>query len=209
MNNDQNIAGGGTGEPLKWIPFGALAMILISASVFWKIEKSQVAPLKPAAEMGAPQAGGETPADGKDPGPPPMRGKTAPDFTLPTLDGGVMKLAEHKGKLIFLNIWASWCAPCREEMPSMQRLAGKLKGANFAMLTISIDKNKEDAAKFVKELNLTFPVALDPDQKVAPLYKITGVPETYIISPEGVVTHHLIGPGKWDDPAIIRAFSNQ
>lgn len=196
------------GSALKWIPLGFLAMALFSYTAFWKIEKSQVVPLKPASEMGA-QEGAPQGGPGGQEAPPPMQGKIAPDFSLPTLDGGVLNLKDYKGKLVFLNIWASWCAPCRDEMPSMQALADKLRGGNFAMITISIDKKKEDVEKFVKELGLTFPVALDPEEKVSKEYKITGVPETYIISPEGVVTHHLIGPGKWDDPGIVRAFSGQ
>ncbi|MDH4182621.1 MAG: TlpA family protein disulfide reductase [Nitrospinota bacterium] len=189
-----------TSPAVKWMPFVTLCALLLTSGVFWKIEKSRMEPLKPSSEAPSPHG-----AEGQAP----MQGKMAPDFDLPALGGGSVKLADYKGKMIFLNIWATWCAPCREEMPSMQRLADKLAGGNFAMITISIDKNAEDVEKFVKELGLTFPVALDPDQVVAPQYKITGVPETYIISPGGMITHHLIGPGNWDDPAIVAAFSGQ
>lgn len=89
----------------------------------------------------------------------------------------------------------------------MQRLADKLKGVNFAMVTVSIDKKREDVEKFVRELGLTFTVALDPDENVSRMYQITGVPETFLISPDGIVMHHVIGPGEWDNPNIVAAFT--
>ncbi|MDH5637288.1 MAG: TlpA family protein disulfide reductase [Nitrospinota bacterium] len=202
MKDDSFSPSADPGPLLKWASFAFMALALISVSVFWKIEKSRLEPLKAAdksANKPAGHPGGEAP----------MQGKMAPDFTLPALGGETLRLADYKGKLVFLNIWATWCAPCREEMPSMQRLAEKLAGGNFAMITISIDEKTEDVEKFVKELGLTFPVGMDPAQEVAAQYKITGVPETYIISPDGVVNHHLIGPGDWDEPAIVRAFSGQ
>ena len=198
MKDDSFSPAADPGPLLKWASFVFMALALLSVTVFWKIEKSRMEPLK-AGDKAAAHPGGEAP----------MQGKIAPDFNLPTLDGGTLRLADYKGKLVFLNIWATWCAPCREEMPSMQRLAEKLAGGDFAMITISIDEKTEEVEKFVKELGLTFPVGMDPAQKVAADYKITGVPETYIISPDGVVTHHLIGPGDWDEPGIVRAFSSQ
>lgn len=200
MQEDSFPTNSGPGDYLKWGSFVFMTFALLSVSVFWKIEKSRLEPLKPAS-----QAEGHGGASAQAP----MQGKIAPDFTLPTIDGGTLRLADYKGKLVFLNIWATWCAPCREEMPSMQRLAEKLAGGAFEMITISIDEKPEEVEKFIKELGLTFPVGMDPKQTVAAEYKITGVPETYIISPEGVVTHHLIGPGDWDSPSIVAAFSSQ
>lgn len=183
-------------DSIKWIPFGVLVLLTLTTSVFWKIEKSREQPLRPVEEVMAQQ-----------PPPSAMEGKPAPLFTLPALDGGTVNLADYRGKMVFLNIWATWCAPCREEMPAMQRLADKLKGVNFAMVTVSIDKKREDVEKFVRELGLTFTVALDPDENVSRMYQITGVPETFLISPDGIVMHHVIGPGEWDNPNIVAAFT--
>ncbi|MBI4667559.1 MAG: TlpA family protein disulfide reductase [Nitrospinae bacterium] len=182
---------------IRWAPFYALLVITVIASGFWKLEKSREEPLKPM-ELEAPQAAR--------PAPSPMEGKPAPQFSLTTIDGKPMRLADYRGKVVFLNIWATWCPPCKQEMPSMQALYEHFKGKDFAMLTISIDEKKEDVPPFMKELGLTFPVAVDPEQKVVSQYGITGVPETYIIDKEGVITHHIVGPGEWNNPGIINAF---
>ena len=184
-------------ENVRWIPFGALMLSLLIVSGFWKIEKSMEVPPPPMAEGQVAQSKQAPPA---------MEGKRAPDFTLPALGGGNISLADYRGKVVFLNIWATWCPPCRKEMPSMQKMYEHFKGKDFEMLTISIDENQSLVAPFMKELGLTFPVVFDPAQKVASQYKITGVPETYIIDKTGVVTHHLLGPGEWDNPGIISAF---
>jgi len=185
------------GENIRWAPFGALVLCLVVATGFWKIGKSLEQPLKPF----------EASTQAKKKPQPVMEGKVAPEFTLPLLTGGNISLADYRGKFVFLNIWATWCAPCREEMPSMQRLHEQMAGKNFAMISISIDDDKSEVEKFVNELGLTFPVALDPAQVVAPKYKITGVPETFLISGDGVVMHHVIGPGEWDNPSILSAFN--
>jgi len=184
-------------ENIKWIPFGILSLLLIVTTGFWKIEKSREAPLKRVDQISA----ADMPKSA-------MEGKPAPAFTLPALGGGDISLANSSGKLVFLNIWATWCQPCREEMPSMQRLYEQMAGDKFEMIAISIDKGVTEVEEFVKDFGLTFPVALDPKQVVAAKYKITGVPETYLISPDGVVMHHVIGPGQWDDPGIVSALSS-
>ncbi|VAX19138.1 hypothetical protein MNBD_NITROSPINAE03-1796 [hydrothermal vent metagenome] len=183
-------------ENIKWIPFGILTLLLVVSTGYWKIEKSREAPLKPVDQISAE----DMPKSA-------MEGEPAPAFTLPLLGGGNISLADSNGKLVFLNIWATWCLPCREEMPSMQRLYELMGGDKFEMIAISIDKGITEVEEFVKEFGLTFPIAFDPKQTVADQYKITGVPETYLISPDGVVMHHIIGPGEWDNPGIVSALS--
>ncbi|MBF0169807.1 MAG: TlpA family protein disulfide reductase [Nitrospinae bacterium] len=137
-----------------------------------------------------------------------LEGQTAPDFSLPTLDGGTMTLADYRGKVVLLNFWATWCPPCKEEMPSMQKLYEHFKGRDFVMLTVSIDDKTGDVAPFMKELGLTFPVAFDPGAKVGADYGLTGVPETFLIDKRGTVMHHLIGPGDWYQPGLVSAFES-
>jgi len=123
---------------------------------------------------------------------------TAPDFGLSNLAGDYVKLSDYRGKVVFLNMWATWCPPCREEMPSMEALYRKLKGRNFEMLAVSIDRDGEKTVRlFAKKYGLTFPVLLDPDNKTHRLYGLTGVPETFIVDKNGVVVRKVIGPQNW------------
>jgi peroxiredoxin len=134
-------------------------------------------------------------------------GHRAPDFAFPGLDGKTVRLADYKGKVVFLNIWATWCPPCREEMPSMERLYKELKGQDFEILAVSIDASGTKAvATFVREYGLTFPVLLDPTGTTKSLYGTTGVPESFIINREGLIEQIMIGPMDWATPDVVRFF---
>lgn len=133
----------------------------------------------------------------------------APNFSLPDLNGQKIELKDYRGKVVFLNFWATWCLTCEEEMPSMEKLYQKYKGNSFEMLTISIDKEgKQAVAPYTKKFSLTFSALLDPKSKVANLYRTTGVPETFIINKEGFIIHKAIGPRKWDTEESFKAFDN-
>jgi thiol-disulfide isomerase/thioredoxin len=136
-------------------------------------------------------------------------GLSAPNFTFPGLDGKMTSLADYKGKVVFLNIWATWCGPCREEMPSMEKLYKELKGGDFEILAISIDAlGAKVVAPFVKEYKLSFPVLLNPKGTIQILYGTTGVPESFIIDKEGVLVQKIIGPRDWASTEAIRFFQN-
>jgi peroxiredoxin len=132
--------------------------------------------------------------------PPVEEGDMAPNFTLPVLGGGEASLADYKGKVVLLNIWATWCNPCREEMPSMEQLYSNMKGKPFEILASSIDTGDSEVGPFVKKLGLTFPILLDKEKKVNNLYQATGVPESFIIDKNGVVRDHILGPVNWSNP---------
>lgn len=122
----------------------------------------------------------------------------AQDFGLPALRGDNVRLSDYRGKVVFLNIWATWCPPCREEMPSMESLYQRLKGRDFEMLAVSIDREGKNAVgPFAAKYGLTFPVLLDPESKTYRLYGLTGVPETFIIDKNGVIVNKIIGPQNW------------
>lgn len=124
-----------------------------------------------------------------------LEGSTAPDFSLPLLEGGEARLSDYRGKVVLLNIWATWCGPCRTEMPYMERMYQSLQGQPFEILAVSVDeKGAEDVAPFVRELGLSFPILLDPDKKVEGLYQTSRVPESFIIDKNGVVRRLVIGP---------------
>ena len=126
------------------------------------------------------------------------KGVAAQDFGLSSLRGDYLKLSDYRGKVVFLNIWATWCPPCRDEMPSMESLYQKLKGRDFEMLAVSIDREGEKAVRpFVAKFGLSFPVLLDPEGKTYRLYGLTGVPESFIVDKNGVVIHKIIGPQDW------------
>jgi peroxiredoxin len=128
----------------------------------------------------------------------PKVGAAALDFGLLSLRGDTVKLSDYRGKAVFLNIWATWCPPCREEMPAMESLHQRLKGREFKMLAVSIDREGEKVIRpFVAKYGLTFPVLLDPDSKTYRLYGLTGIPETFLIDKNGVILYKIIGPENW------------
>jgi peroxiredoxin len=134
-------------------------------------------------------------------------GYPAPDFSFPGLDGKMVGLGDYKGKVVFLNIWATWCPPCREEMPSMEKLYKELKGEDFEILAVSIDASGMKAVDpFVKEYRLSFPVLLDPEGTIKSLYGATGIPESFIINKEGKIEQIIIGPMDWATPDVVRFF---
>jgi len=136
----------------------------------------------------------------------PSTGYAAVDFTLPDLSGTPQQLSDLRGKIVFLNLWATWCPPCRAEMPSMQALYERLKGRDFAMIAVAEDTNPDDVAAFVKELGLTFPVLLDTGNRLPARFGVTGYPETFVIDRDGQVIKHVIGPEEWTDPQVIAYF---
>lgn len=124
----------------------------------------------------------------------------APDFSLPTPEGKQITLKQFQGKLVFLNFWASWCIPCREEMPAMERLYQEFKEKNFVILAVNIKDRKQDAVAFVKDLKLTYPIAIDPDGQVGLLYGAWGLPTTYLIGRKGEGLARAWGPADWYGP---------
>ncbi len=126
-------------------------------------------------------------------------GKQAPDFTLPDLNDREVRLSDYRGKVVFLNFWATWCKPCREEMPSMEVLYRNFEKDGLVILAVSIDRvtTKKDIPPFVKSLNLTFPILIDSWGQTDKRYKLMGVPETYIIDQQGILREKIIGPRDW------------
>jgi thiol-disulfide isomerase/thioredoxin len=120
-----------------------------------------------------------------------------PEFSLSTPDGKKISLKDFRGKIVLLNFWASWCVPCREEMPAMEKLYQEYKQKNFAILAIAVKDRKQDAIDFVKELKISYPIALDPEASVGSLYGAWGLPATYLIGPNGEGLARGWGPAEW------------
>jgi cytochrome c biogenesis protein CcmG/thiol:disulfide interchange protein DsbE len=136
-------------------------------------------------------------------------GLETPNFTFPDINGKEVSLSDHRGKVVLVNVWATWCPPCRQEMPSMQSLYEKFKGENFEILAVSIDSEGRAAvAPFMGKMNLTFPALLDPGETIRPLYGITGVPESFIIDKQGILVEKIIGPINWATPEVFFLFKD-
>ena len=136
---------------------------------------------------------------------PVVAGTVAPEFELPGIDGKTHKLSEYRGKVVFLNFWATWCKPCEEEIPSMQKLHENLKGFPFEIVAVSVDKEGPEVVEpFLKNYGVTFPVLQDRKGRTKELYKTTGVPETFIIDQNGVIAEKVWGPRDWLDPASTK-----
>ncbi len=136
-------------------------------------------------------------------------GLPAPDFMFPGLDGKMVRLSDYPGHVVLVNVWATWCPPCVDEMPSMERLYREFKGEKFEILAVSIDALGEKVvAPFMKKYNLSFPALMDPDGTIKTLYHTTGVPESFIVDQEGILIKQIIGSRDWAKPEIIGFFRN-
>ncbi|TYS15217.1 TlpA family protein disulfide reductase [Rossellomorea vietnamensis] len=125
-------------------------------------------------------------------------GDKAPDFTLTTLDGREVSLSDFEGQKVILNFWATWCPPCKAEMPHMQEYYGQYhEKANVEMLAVNlttIDNGKEAIEKFAGEYGLTFPIPLDEDGVQGTVYQAQTIPTSYMIDTDGIIRHKILGP---------------
>ena len=132
------------------------------------------------------------------------RGEAAPDFELPLLDDrSPVTLSEQRGRVVLLNFWATWCKPCEDEMPSMERIYRELAPEGFEMIAVSVDKDFPEVAAFRDRLDLSFPIAMDTTEEVARRYQLQGYPESLLIDGEGRLVERYVGPRAWDDPAYV------
>jgi len=140
-----------------------------------------------------------------------ISGAVAPNFQALTLEGEPVSLADYSGKVVLLNVWATWCAPCREEMPAMQRLYEAFHGdEDFEILAVSVDaplgqqdtagRLGGDIAAFGEEYGLTFPLLHDPSGSIQRMYQTTGVPESFVIGRDGIIYRKIAGQTEWDLP---------
>jgi thiol-disulfide isomerase/thioredoxin len=135
-----------------------------------------------------------------------QRPPAAPDFSLPLTDGTSVRLADFKGKAVFLNFWATWCGPCRAEMPSMEALYRRYRNQGLEILAVNVQEDQRTAAAFMNQFGLSFPAALDGGG-VSRRYGIAAFPTTYIIDREGLIVSRIVGSIDWDTPEIFAAFA--
>ncbi len=127
--------------------------------------------------------------------------KLAGEFTVKTLDGRTFRLSEHRGKVVFINFWATWCPPCREEMPAMERLFERTQKDGLVMLAVSVDADPKVITPFLEEQRFTFAIGLDPKMDLANAYGVRALPATFIVDPRGYLAALALGPREWDSTA--------
>ena len=126
----------------------------------------------------------------------------APALELSDLQGKPHKLADYRGKVVLVNFWATWCEPCREEMPSIERLRASLEGRPFAVLAVNLAEPESRIRKFLETMPLRFAVLLDRDAKVARAWQAKILPATYLVGPDGVIRFQHRGELDWSKPEV-------
>lgn len=130
-------------------------------------------------------------------------GDRAPDFQLATLDGSAVSLSSFRGKVVMVHFWATWCPPCVEELPTLERLNRSFSGRDLAILAVSVDEGGAGAVgQFMQRNGFTLPVLLNPDQSAARSYGTFKFPETYILDRKGIVRRKVIGAADWTAPSV-------
>lgn len=127
----------------------------------------------------------------------------APDFSLLDMDGNVYRLSDYRGHVIIVNFWATWCPPCREEMPSMQRAWEQLRQEGILMIGINVGEDEDTIFQFTADYPVDFPLLVDSDSSVTGKWPVRGLPTTFVVDPTGRIVYQAIGSREWDDPALL------
>jgi peroxiredoxin len=127
----------------------------------------------------------------------------APDFALPDTEGRLHRLSDYRGKTVIINFWTTWCPPCREEIPSMNRAWQQLRQEDVVMLGINMGEDEDTIFLFTADYPAEFPLLLDRDGAVIARWPVKGLPTTYIIAPDGSLAYRAIGGRVWDDDEIL------
>jgi len=177
---------GNPGERVSWPPGLIAGIALVVATLVG----------------GAPLAAAVTPADELDAlkVQVPREATPAPGFTLPRPDGPPLSLADLRGTVVFLNFWATWCVPCRDEMPALEKLYRAYRERSFTVVAVNVRESKDTAAPFLREVRVTFPAVLDGDGAVARLYAVRSLPVSLLVDREGRILFKAFGEREWDGP---------
>jgi len=130
-------------------------------------------------------------------------GREVPGFSVQDQTGRAVELSNYRGKLVFLNFWATGCEECIDEMAELELIQKAFKDRKFQMLPISVDGNWQAVNTFYRDYNLTLPAFIDPEHRISDLYNVEKYPETFLIDASGRLIQHLIGPKLWADPHIL------
>jgi len=131
-------------------------------------------------------------------------GDRAPEVRLQSMDGRTVSLADYRGKVVLVHFWATWCPPCVEEIPTIERFYQQVMGADIEVLAVSVDDSANALKTFLEKNKVHFPVLRDPGQKAAGSYGTLKFPETYVIGRDGIVRYKVVGPMDWSAPANVK-----
>ncbi len=133
----------------------------------------------------------------------PWSGDAPPPLVLKGLDGKQHSLTDYRGKVVVLNFWATWCGPCVKEMPAFEKLAKRLSGERFALLTVNFGEKASRVEPFLKKIGVDVPVLLDPDMGTSKAWVKSGLPTTYVIDAEQHIRYQVLGTLEWDSPKVV------
>jgi len=128
----------------------------------------------------------------------------APQFDLKTPDGSRVSLSDFEGKPLIVNFWATWCPPCRAEMPSFQRAWEQLQGEGIGVIAINVGEDADTIGKFTAEIPVTFPLPMDEKSQMVQAWPVRGLPTTFVVDPHGRLAYVATGEREWDDPALLK-----
>ena len=128
---------------------------------------------------------------------------SAPDTPLMDMDGKLHKLSDYRGKPVIVNFWATWCPPCRAELPSMNRAWAKVKDEGIMMLAVNMGESEDTIFPFTGDYPIDFPILLDENGEFALSWKVKGLPTTYVVDPDGLVVYQAVGGREWDNEGLL------
>ena len=134
----------------------------------------------------------------------PWTGGATPALELADPDGKLHRLADYRGKTVLVNFWATWCAPCRAEMPSMERLRREMQGRPFVILAVNVGEGPRLAREFAQQLSLEFPILLDRETRVTRAWRARLLPASYIVGPDGTIRYSVLGEVDWASDEVRR-----
>lgn len=138
----------------------------------------------------------------------PFSGTVTPPLRLADLNGKVHDLANYRGQVVMVQFWATYCAPCVKEMPSMQRLRAKLAGRPFTILAVNMGESDAEVRAFVEKLKVDFTILMDRDGQALAAWKVFVAPSTFIVDPEGRIRYTLQGGAEWDAPQYVERLTS-
>ena len=176
-----------TSNPKKYLPFSVIVALMLFVMLVFELERRQGGLLpEPEINILAPD----------------MRSAAQADFTLSNLAGNSIRLADFKGNVVLLNFFATWCPPCREEMPAIEKIFQAYQDQHFVVVGVANDaQGKTVVAPFVEKYQLTFPVVLDSEQAASKQYLVRGIPVTYLLDRQGRIAGRYEGGAAWDSNA--------